>query len=133
MKKDAKPRLLRWILLLQEFDLEIKDKKGIENGVADHLSRMKIDDEVPLDDSFPDEHVYSVYSCEVFEHPLTSEQLLTTEQLLGTEAPTQGQLCGLVSTGGTKTFPWFGEIAKYLAAEKEPEHFFGNKKRKFLR
>ncbi|KAL1208890.1 putative mitochondrial protein [Cardamine amara subsp. amara] len=87
-KKDAKPRLVRWILLLHEFDLEIKDKKGIKNGVTDHLSRMKIDDDVPLDDSLPDEHVYSVYSCEVFEHPLTSEQLLSTEQLLGTEAPT---------------------------------------------
>jgi len=41
-KKDAKPRLLRWILLLQEFYIEIKDKKGVENTVADHLSRMQV-------------------------------------------------------------------------------------------
>ncbi|KAL6335789.1 hypothetical protein AAG906_039552 [Vitis piasezkii] len=38
-KQDAKARLIRWILLLQEFDLQIKDKKKVENVVADHLSR----------------------------------------------------------------------------------------------
>ena len=40
-KKDAKPRLVRWILLLQVFDLEIKDNKGAENVAADHLSRLE--------------------------------------------------------------------------------------------
>ena len=41
-KQDAKARLIRWILLLQEFNLQIMDKKGVENVVADHLSRLVI-------------------------------------------------------------------------------------------
>ncbi|RVW20309.1 hypothetical protein CK203_116943 [Vitis vinifera] len=41
-KQDAKARLIRWILFLQEFNLQIKDKKGVENVVADHLSRLAI-------------------------------------------------------------------------------------------
>ncbi|XP_027150139.1 uncharacterized protein LOC113750348 [Coffea eugenioides] len=62
-KKNAKPRLIRWILLLQEFDLEIRDKKGSENLVADHLSRIPVgEDNEPLKDAFPEEHLFSLHS-----------------------------------------------------------------------
>ncbi|KAI5011863.1 hypothetical protein ZWY2020_023997 [Hordeum vulgare] len=58
-KKDAKPRLIRWVLLLQEFDLHVVDRKGADNPVADNLSRLEnvLDDPVPIDDSFPDEQL----------------------------------------------------------------------------
>jgi len=61
-KKDVKPRLIRWILLLQEFDLEIKDKKGLENPIADHLSRMyfKEPQELPINDSLRDDMLFKV-------------------------------------------------------------------------
>jgi hypothetical protein len=59
-KKDAKPRLIRWILLLQEFDVEIRDNKGVENVVADHLSRMNHGQDVkePIEDKMRDDHLY---------------------------------------------------------------------------
>ncbi|CAN6725843.1 unnamed protein product [Malus baccata var. baccata] len=60
-KKEAKPRLIRWILLLQEFDIEIRDKKGSENMVADHLSRMMHNEEsLPIAKVFPDEQLMSI-------------------------------------------------------------------------
>ena len=60
-KKDVKPRLIWWVLLLQEFDLEIKDKKGTENLVTDHLSRLEgVRDEVHVNDDFPDEQLLAI-------------------------------------------------------------------------
>nr|GFB76880.1 reverse transcriptase domain-containing protein [Tanacetum cinerariifolium] len=40
-KQDSKPRLLWWIILLQEFDVIIRDKKGAKNLTAEHLSRLE--------------------------------------------------------------------------------------------
>ena len=61
-KKNVKPRLIRWILLLQELDLEIKDKKGEENSVADHLSRMQFENphELPINDSLRDDMLFKI-------------------------------------------------------------------------
>ncbi|BBG96833.1 hypothetical protein Prudu_005760 [Prunus dulcis] len=67
--KDAKPSLIRWILLLQEFDLEIRDKKGSENVVVDHLSRLADENHgdgqiLPLNESFPDEQLFVIQDKE---------------------------------------------------------------------
>ena len=61
-KKDAKPRLIRCILLLQEFDLHITDRKGVENPVADNLSRLEnvLDEPLPIDNSFPHEQLAAI-------------------------------------------------------------------------
>jgi hypothetical protein len=58
-KKDAKPRLIRWVLLLQEFDLHIVNSKGAENPVADNLSRLEniCFDPILVNDSFPNEQL----------------------------------------------------------------------------
>ena len=61
-KSDSKSHLIWWILLLQEFALEIEDQKGTENIVADHFSQLPIslryggEDDLPIDNSFLDEH-----------------------------------------------------------------------------
>nr|GEU42463.1 reverse transcriptase domain-containing protein [Tanacetum cinerariifolium] len=64
-KKDAKVRLLRWILLLQEFDFKVIDTRGAENYAADHLSRLEnpyenIFDPKEINETFPLESLNKV-------------------------------------------------------------------------
>ena len=61
-KQDTTPRLTRWILLCKEFNLTIKDKKGVENVVADHLSWLVSETTskgLPIGDTFPVEQLFN--------------------------------------------------------------------------
>ncbi|GKD64039.1 reverse transcriptase domain-containing protein [Tanacetum coccineum] len=61
--QDAKPCLIHWILILQEFDIKIKDKKGTKKVSADHLSRIDNDetsDDSDVDDNFPEETLMEI-------------------------------------------------------------------------
>jgi len=61
-KPDVNARIIRWLLLLQQFDLTIVDKPGNENVVADFLSRLDllVREEGTVDDQMPDEHLFSI-------------------------------------------------------------------------
>jgi len=111
-KKDTKPRLLRWILLLQEFDMEIVDKKGIENGVADHLSRMRIEDEVPIDDSMPEEQLMAI------------QQLNESAQI----NKSLDQVCAVEDK-----LMWYADHVKYLFGGEEPPNLSSYEKKKFFK
>ena len=70
-KQNAKARLIRWVLLLQEFNLQIKDKKVVENVVADHLSRLTIAQDThspPINDEFPEESLMQLEKAPWYAH-----------------------------------------------------------------
>ncbi|KAF8115430.1 hypothetical protein N665_0027s0045 [Sinapis alba] len=111
-KKDAKPRLLRWILLLQEFDLDIRDKPGVENGVADHLSRLKIVGGIPIDERLLEEQIMSIRAVvAVCETGKRIEEVKATDE--------KG--------------PWYVDFVNYLVTGKEPLGLEGYAKKKFYK
>ena len=70
-KKSAKARLIRRVLLLQEFNLQIKDKKGVENVMANHLLRLTIAHDTlspPINDEFPEESLMQLENAPWYAH-----------------------------------------------------------------
>nr|GEZ46150.1 reverse transcriptase domain-containing protein [Tanacetum cinerariifolium] len=69
-KKDAKAHLLRWILLLQEFDFKVIDTRGAENYAVDHLSRL----ENPYENIFDPKEINKTFPLESLNKGMTSQQ-----------------------------------------------------------
>ena len=88
-KQDAKPRHIRWVLLLEGFNIEIKDKKGAENLAADHLSKlenpnMEVLDEREIADEFPDEHLMMIRTRGRSDRPWYADYI---NYIVGNEIP----------------------------------------------
>ncbi|CAA7034376.1 unnamed protein product [Microthlaspi erraticum] len=111
--KDTKPRLLRWILLLQEFDIEVVDKKGVENGVADHLSRMRVEDMIPINDSMPEEQLMAIMILkESFDEKVRLEEVKALRD---------------------ENLPWYADIVNFMVSGEVPSNFDAYKRKKFFK
>ncbi|KAL4353062.1 hypothetical protein GQ457_06G011960 [Hibiscus cannabinus] len=109
-KKDAKPRLIRWILLLQEFDIEIIDRKGTENQVADHLSRLENKDIADTAD-------------EIQEGFLDEQLLSATSKPAGIDANFIAAVTELITSAeelAEKSTPWYADFVNYIVSRILP-------------
>ncbi|RDY05550.1 Retrovirus-related Pol polyprotein from transposon 17.6, partial [Mucuna pruriens] len=94
-KPNAKSRLIRWVLLLHEFDLEIRDKKGAQNSMEDHLSRIEKGSEpMPIRDEFPDEQLLHIKSTT----PWCIPKIETSSVLQFCHSAPGSSHCGLTRT-----------------------------------
>nr|GEV01098.1 DNA-directed DNA polymerase [Tanacetum cinerariifolium] len=102
-KQDAKPRLLRWILLLQKFDVMIHDKKGAENLTADHLSRLE-------------NHTH--------QDELEKKEITETFPL---------ETLGMIAFHGDSSTPLFADIENYHARNFIVKGMLSQQKKKFFK
>nr|GEZ97330.1 hypothetical protein [Tanacetum cinerariifolium] len=144
-KKDAKARLLRWVLLLQEFDFDVFDTKGAENLAADHLSRLEnpyenVLDPKEINEKFPLETLSMVTSRGTSYTPWFADfanyyagNFLLKEVLgfsnvtaSGTPTPHNGPIVFATSPTltpfGDSDFLLFEEVDAFLGLEDDPDY-----------
>ena len=84
-KKEAKLQIIRWVLLLKEFDFEIKDKKGSENSVANHISRLQNTTSREISDTFSDEKLLTVVTKAPWFVHIVKYLLMKSVPIIGTQ------------------------------------------------
>ncbi|GJT45883.1 reverse transcriptase domain-containing protein [Tanacetum coccineum] len=117
-KQDAKSRLLRWILLLQEFNLEIRDKKGAENVAADHLSRL----ENPHKNELEKQNITESFPLESLGKVEEVKEINVNDNVLNN-----------VNVLSDNTTPWFADLANYHAGNFVKKGMSSQQKKKFFK
>ncbi|GKF59165.1 reverse transcriptase domain-containing protein, partial [Tanacetum coccineum] len=119
-KKDAKARLLRWILLLQEFDFSVIHTKGAENYAADHLSRL----ENPYENVFDPKEITETFPLEnPYENVFDPKEITETFPLETLS----------VLTSKDQSTSWFANFANYHAGNFLIKGMSTQQKRKFFK
>ncbi|CAA7056770.1 unnamed protein product [Microthlaspi erraticum] len=100
--------------LIEEMgDIKVVDKKGVENVVTDHLSRMRVEDIVPINDSMPEEQLMAIMILkESFDEKVRLEEVKALRD---------------------ENLPWYADIVNFMVYGEVPSNFDAYKRKKFFK